>query len=575
MNSHHRSYRMLILCATLFLFWAAALTGTDSYYNNYTLCVAAAVFCLSFFFFTGKGKNIKRSAYLPVFSVLLSLMALLANYHLFEPLSEHYLKAILTFIGGLLLFGTILSALSMVPDGGLLSADAKGSAPGKVFLISFLVIASIDLIFLFGAFYPGFLTLDSSLQVGQIFSHEYSNHNPYWHTFMIRICLTLGFRLFHSANAGVAIYSVCQILLLGSCFSFSLSTLEHIRVRRGLIWTFLVLFAVVPYNIAYSVTMWKDIPFSIAVLFFVTALYRILLRLGHMPFNYIILFCSTAGFCLLRSNGFAACCVSFLIGLLLIRKAAPKALLIICVGLVCSFILKHPVLNMLHVTQPDTAEMLSIPEQQIARVISEGCELSEEQKAFLGRITDLDAVPGQYVPWLSNPIKTGIREFGGVPYLSQHLREFLSVWFEIGLRHPVLYGKAWIDQTKGYWNSGYPYWIYALELCENNFGISLKTHAPAVKDQFESWFETFEETVFYQPLISVGLMVWILFACLFVCLCRKKTALITLLAPFICIIGTLVLTTPVAYEFRYAYALALSLPFLIGVTFASFGEQTN
>ena len=59
------------------------------------------------------------------------------------------------------------------------------------FVIPFLFCLLIDWIYLFLVAYPGNLTTDSMAQIGNILSGKYSNHHPFYHTLMIKICFDL------------------------------------------------------------------------------------------------------------------------------------------------------------------------------------------------------------------------------------------------------------------------------------------------------------------------------------------------------------------------------------------------
>ena len=78
----------------------------------------------------------------------------------------------------------------------------------KTFILSALCIAVVDCAVLFLADYPGILTEDSISQIEQLLSGVYSNHHPYYHTQLIRLCISAGLRLFGTMNAAVAVYSV-------------------------------------------------------------------------------------------------------------------------------------------------------------------------------------------------------------------------------------------------------------------------------------------------------------------------------------------------------------------------------
>ena len=72
--------------------------------------------------------------------------------------------------------------------------------------------------------------------------------------------------------------------------------------------------------------------------------------------------------------------------------------------------------------QPDTIEALSIPAQHIARVITDGGELTQEQEELLSKVVDLERVPKEYDSTISDPIKTLVREKGNQDYIKEHAK---------------------------------------------------------------------------------------------------------------------------------------------------------
>ena len=125
--------------------------------------------------------------------------------------------------------------------------------------------------------------------------------------------------------------------------------------------------------------------------------------------------------------------------------------------IVLSVFLKYPVLKSLNVKQPDTIESLSIPAQQIARVITDEEDITIEQKELLSELIDIDEIPTYYVSYFSDPIKNLVREKGNQEYLKEHSNEYLNLYIQLGLKYPQKYIEAWVDQTRGYWNSGYAF----------------------------------------------------------------------------------------------------------------------
>lgn len=79
------------------------------------------------------------------------------------------------------------------------------------------------------------------------------------------------------------------------------------------------------------------------------------------------------------------------------------------------------------------------------------------------------------------------------------------------------------------------------------------------------YFSLFENSYCYQPLISIGLHVWALFACLLVNVLHKRREAL-LCIPIVVLVVGLWLGTPVYAEFRYAYPVFVSMPLILGAT---------
>ena len=63
-------------------------------------------------------------------------------------------------------------------------------------------------------------------------------------------------------------------------------------------------------------------------------------------------------------------------------------------------------MDSLGVAKPAFSESLSIPAQQIARVVAEGRELTAEQISLIGKTMDYPSIPDYYQPELSDPVKS-------------------------------------------------------------------------------------------------------------------------------------------------------------------------
>ncbi len=543
--------------------WLFGLIGTDSFYSVYILCALFGVFCLV----KNQGSapvSKKANIFLYFCSCFFAIAVALANYKLFFEI-QNIVNLPFILLGGFCLAYNILRFLCARAKEPKNEPDSP-KKPWLFFLIVFCATTALNLLYLFFVAYPAHLSPDSLSQVSQIMSGEYTNHHPFWHTMVIEIFVKTGLALFGNINAAVALYSVFVIIFMAVSFAYAMTTLYQSGVSKGWLAVCLCIYILSPYNIVFSVTVWKDIVFGLAAIVMTTATYRIIRRMSRrIIWDYIVLFVSAMGFCLWRTNGWLALVAAFAVFAVSLGKSRIKMLVIILAAIVLSWVMRSPLLSALNVPQPHFVESLSIPVQQIGRVVSDGGELTREQTEFLSQIMDIEEVPSIYLSHVSDPMKYEIIE-KSEGFLEENKIEFFKVWLSVGLEHPAEYIAAWIDQTRGYWNGGYDYWVY-LEYCEtNDLGIYKTVAENPIKDAWLAYSGWFNSSVATQPLKSIGLHVWAVAAVFISCVVNKRKEWL-LTVPIIAIILTLLVATPVYSEFRYAYAVFTTVPFLLAVTF--------
>ena len=560
----------MALFAYLAVKWLMVLRDSDAFFGPYILCAVTGVYALACNL-RNEGPQAKRPVrdrvWIALFSACFSVFVTLANYRLLNPDQAHRLNIVWIVLGGYLIARNIivwvLTRRTVVPA---VRPAAKRRSPRTVFIVSFVCIASVYLLVLFFGSYPGNLTTDSLVQITQIVNHAYSNHHPFWHTMILKLCLDAGNLLFHDINSAVALYCVFQILCMSGVFAFLVMTLRQAGVSTGWLMAVTAGFMLLPYHIFYSVTLWKDVLFGGAAALYGCALYRSVKNIGRSATNWVTLILGALGFGLLRSNGWIAMFLTFVVSVFVLGRRRKKLLLVTAALLVVTFVLKGPFLKLLNVGQPDTVEYLSVPVQQISRVIVEEKELTDAEREQIEKIMEIDKVKALYQPHLSDPIKELIRNTDP-DYLNEHKLDYLKLWIQLGLRYPGVYIEAWADQTKGYWNSGYDYWVVYDEVDENRFGIERSPQSGAVREAVLSWKQIFFGNGVFEPLFSIGLHVWIIMLAAAVTIIeRRKECLIHI--SLLSIILTLMISTPVFSEFRYAYAVFTLFPFAALVTFS-------
>lgn len=281
--------------------------------------------------------------------------------------------------------------------------------------------------------------------------------------------------------------------------------------------------------------------------------------------NYVIFTLGAVGFSLMRTNGWYAFLVVTLIMLFLLRKHYKKLLVLMSAVLILCWILINPVLALMNVGETDLMEAFGIPFQQIARVIAEERALTDEETALLSEAFSLDDVKELYTPGTVDPIKFQTFRHDNRAYVEAHLGEYIKLYLTLGLRYPGEYLKAWIEETKGYWNGGYEYWIYTTGVEENDYGIVWSGGSNIISRLFGALFRYLEKPEILQPLYSIGLHVWIVIACCLINVLKKKKEFLLTIPLLVLVVG-LWLGTPVYAEFRYAYPVFTAVPVILSAT---------
>jgi len=427
--------------------------------------------------------------------------------------------------------------------------------------------------------FPGILTIDSMNQYAQIIGiYGQNNHHPWVHTQLIRLFYRIGLLFTSDPSKAVAFYTVAQMCFMAFCVSYLMCYLHRFRLKTRVYLLVLAFYALVPYNAAYAISMIKDTMFGGFALLYTLALLTLLLRSREAPLTFrknrgtlLLLIISGGFFSLFRSNGFYA----FLIMIPFVVWSFRKSLRVIVPAqaaiLLAVLLVKGPVMDACGVIQPDLVESLSIPGQQISRVLMNGRELTGEQSAFLNRIMDTSRMPEGYNPHVSDWFKRLVR-MGDAEYLSGHFGEFLKIYMELGLRYPGDYLIAYRDQTIGYWFplSDQPEIALNEGVCENEFGLQTQAvlKGPLVIKVNEILFKLHLIFPFYGLLWSVGALFWIILICMCITgLFQKDKRLLLLYLPAIGIFLTLMLATPVGKDFRYAYGYVYCMPLYLLLPF--------
>ena len=566
----------------LTVLWLTNLSGTDSYFSIYCLTAAASLFCLS----ENRDRPFPRGKKALggglFFVMMLSLAVLLANYKLFYMAREitnlsnrmnhilGMLEGVVTFLAGIPIFYQILKYFVIRTGQGGYEKTYEAKHPGRFFLLTALMILLIDLTYLFLVVYPGNLSHDTMSQLWQIETGTYNNFTPFWHTQLIRIFMGLGYSLFGTANAAAATFCVVQILVMAFAFAYAMMTLYEIRVPKFFLGISLFMYALLPYNIAFSASIWKDVLYGGAVLLTLAAMYRSMKNVGSHPIlDRVVMIFGGVLTCMARTNGVYVMMLTFVILVLTLRKRIRKVLIPWMIVGILGCVMNGPILSAMNIDHIKKVETLSVPLQQVARVVAEEGDISEGDRVLLEKVVDLDSIPEIFWDITVDPVKDALSD-GDPDYFFSHKMDYLKLWLRVGTQNPGIYLKAWIDLTRGYWNGGYDYYTYAEYIADNPYGLETKAAQGMIWRLCKSYFAFTRETILFEPMLSIGLMVWLTFLSFYLCVINRKGEAV-LYVPLLIIVVCLWVGAPVYSEFRYLYPLFTLFPLLFPIML--YGEK--
>lgn len=421
-------------------------------------------------------------------------------------------------------------------------------------------------------YFPGWISNDSVWQLEQVCGWvEPSNHHPFFHTMIIKCFFMLGFRLFGTYTGAVATFVVAQMIFM-SCV-YALILYDFYRKGAHPFWLVLGLFfyAGLPMNGLYATCIGKDVIFAGVLLLYVREIYLYLFKEKNKSYLCLTIY----GFlvCVLRSNGilvFAGTAAGMILAGLIQKKVRSRSWQKILVSSVivlgCYLVYAGPVLNALHVTQPDTIEGLTMPTQHIISAYVNNGEITEEEMALLNQAVPMENVASYYNPYFFDIVKEYIRAEGDQQFIADNKGVFLKVWLQIGLRNPVQYLDAEVRQTCGYWMFDCNEPIYEqYRMAENPFDLTVQRKVFSY--DFGLWMDDFlmKFQDFYNRVWSLGLTTWTMLFCMAYALYRRRSCLPYL--PYVMLFISLLLATPVHAEFRYTYGMFVALPYLVGISF--------
>ncbi len=443
------------------------------------------------------------------------------------------------------------------------------------------------------AYYPGICAYDAPVQTGQIMEHYYFDHHPIVHTLFLQGMLWLGNHIFGNVNAGMALYTAVQMLLLAGSMAYGMLVLHRRKIAAGWQLTIQILGMFFPFHWYMSVSMTKDTVFSAFLLLQLVCLTDLLWedrnswRPGIRDLFYAL---GTVGMILFRNNGKYAMIVLLAFAFLMFcfgkkaRKLWGRLLVVsgaaVCVGL---FVLSA-VFSATHAEQGDRREMLSMPIQQLSRCMiyhggigvlaEDDGTMDAADKALINDFI-LDEAYRDYDPGIADPVKRHTNTYV-VRYRSG---EFIRVYLHLlgnypgdminaalatnaGFLSPFDTTHADVNRVEGRAGLSYVQTRWEEDTL-NGRGIYKDSKWPWLFERLENWAEnnSYLRIPVLKYLFVPGSYLWLYLALAAVLVIADRKRFCLPLAIVAGYYGTMLLGPTV--QMRYVYPVMLALPYLL------------
>lgn len=474
-----------------------------------------------------------------------------------------------------ILFFALLNKKGITTDRGTL----KRENATKVFLVSFLLLWCVYFCFFLNQ-YPGSLSCDTPGQLAQAMGDRpFENANPFINTIVLTFFVRLGLYFGDAANLGVAMYTFFQFTLTALVFAYTITLLYRIGVNRWIIVLSQLFFNIMPYNIVYANGMWKDTFFAVfflaTMVCFIEIIYIYIYMQGtrdHQKpkFRLFVLYFLTLIASLSRNSGWSSLLVLGIAMLLYsiknkYRIVMPIARTVI-MGTLSALIIISTVYPAFGVTDNGgIVTGLSVPLQQVSRVVSRDGEVSQETLEMINEVIPVEEIKNAYDPHISDPIKALAKE----QPLKDNLADYAKLWISIGIKNPKIYLDAYLDLTKHYWHLDSSGWIWDERIFDNPYGVARESILFPNVDMAYAMAEIINFPK-HEVFFGSSIVLWIaIIMCSFAGVRKNRLGRTIYIAIFAIYVG-LMLTSPVAL-FRYTYSATVSLPLIVSLPFIDFG----
>lgn len=437
---------------------------------------------------------------------------------------------------------------------------------------------------MFLAFYPGAFVYDATDEYVQVATRTFTTHHPLAHVLLLGGMVCAGNKFFDSYNVGIAMYTICQMVVLSGVFSYTVCYIKKKNNYKYITWGTMLFYGLFPVIPMYAVCSAKDGIFTAA--FLVVTVKMLQFMEGTKEFfknkgNVIVSVIAAVVMMLFRNNGMYAYIVwiPLIVIVCIFVKKDKKDILKITILMIVSvmlFVGSSKVLTL--VTKADASEsqeIMTVPIQQMVRTYQYSPDTySEEEKAILYEIIPQEDLH-LYNARISDLVKS---KFNNATFNADK-GKYLVLWAKIGMRKPMIYLNAWLMTSYGYWYPDAVINVYGGNAVhtftyQDSSYFGFETEYPGVRESKFPWLEEQYRRIsleLYQQkvpgvsmLFSPGFMFWIFVFCYAYFLQKVKWNQVLSFSGSLLLWATVILGP--TYLVRYVLILWFVLPVLVAET---------
>ncbi|MCJ7806816.1 MAG: hypothetical protein MUP57_04645 [Clostridia bacterium] len=453
----------------------------------------------------------------------------------------------------------LFEKLKLLAAGGVKPGYSNRN-PVWVRLNIFLVILLIGVMYLI-AYNPAIMSPDSFSQWHQASDLEpLVNWHPPFHTLMIRALIAI--------IPSPSFVALSQIVYFALVFSATLMFFYRRGVSLRILTLLTFLFVLIPTNGIHLVTIWKDVPYAITLLWLTLIMIKVVFN-DYGKTKPILLAAELATALVFvyffRQNGILVYAVFIVtITLLLVRRKTLKPLLGVFISLAIIVLVRYPLYSYYEVKPAPPGNKYIALVNDVAGVYFAGGHLSTKTEKYLETVVDLKQFETVYSAYRAN------YDFYQPELDQTQLPQLAKMYSQTFIYNPLQMINSILCRLDLYWNitTGKGAYIGTLNFREISNWEQFPIHFFRKPNVLTALFDLVSKgTVFLSPTLIVfwrfGIWLIILFAGFLFATGHNRAVLIILSVPILTNLLSLALSSG-WLDYRYGWSIFITVPVIIG-----------